>query len=136
MPMTLDKLVANLTERPLPALAITIQRAGVVRLMGADTHSGLHKFSLKIERKNLFTILLLKPQGFWLKPENSEKFIPMVPHEVIDSIDKRSFFCMSIFVHNKPVGFVYSDGINAMNEECYAQFKQLCMRLSSNPEQT
>ncbi len=112
------------------------KQAGAASLIGADTHSDLHKFSLGIEEKNLFSILLSKQQGFWLKPDNSAKFLPLIPEQVVESIDKGGFFCMSVFVHKQPVGFVYADGINAMNEGCYTQFKQLCASLSSDLEKT
>jgi len=112
------------------------KQAGMARLIGADTYSKLHKFSLGVEEKNLFSILLSKQQGLWLKPDNSAKFLPLIPEHVIESIDKYGFFCMSVFVHNQPVGFVYADGIKAMNEGCYTQFKQLCASLSSDLENT
>jgi HD-like signal output (HDOD) protein len=112
------------------------KQASVVHLIGADTHSGLRRFSLKISGKNLFTILLSKQQGFWLKPANREKFLPLVPEHVVESIDKEGFFCMSLFVDEKPVGFIYADGKSAMNEENYTQFKQLCAGLCSDLEKT
>ena len=106
------------------------KRAEVGHLMGAAADSGLNGFSVSIKEKNLFSVLLSKQQGFWLRPENREKFLPMIPDEIDESIDKRGFFCMSIFVRNQPVGFVYADGREAMNIDCYTEFKQICANLS------
>jgi len=110
------------------------KQAGVGHIIGADTHSGLHNFSLDVTEKNLFSILLSKQQGFWLKPENSEKFLPLIPEQILESIDKSGFFCMSIFADDKLVGFIYADGKSAMSEESYTQFKQLCAELCSELE--
>ncbi len=112
------------------------KQAGVSHLIGADTNSRLRRFSINVEEKNLFNILLSRQQGFWLKPDNQEKFLPMIPEEVVGSMDTSGFFCMSIFVRNKPVGFIYADGKKAMNEECYTQFKQLCASLGSDLRRT
>ncbi|MCP4126464.1 MAG: hypothetical protein GY753_05310, partial [Gammaproteobacteria bacterium] len=121
----------NLKHVMFIMLSADKKQAGVGQLIGADTHSALHKFSVNMEEENLFTMLLSRQQGFWLRPENSDKFLPKIPPEVVTAIDTSGFFCMSIFVRNQPVGFVYADGKGAMNEERYAQFKQLCANLST-----
>ncbi len=131
----LTKLMRNLRDKlhlkrvMFVMLSPDQKQAGVGHLMGADSHSRLHNFTVDIKGKNLFAILLSRQQGFWLKPDNSVKFLPMIPEDVRESIDQRGFFCMSIFVRNKPVGFIYADGKDAMNDECYTQFKQLCANL-------
>ncbi len=112
------------------------RRAGVGYLMGVAANSGLYRFSVNLEQTNLFSMLLSKQQGFWLKPDNQEKFLPMIPDEVSAAIDKRGFFCMSIFVSNQPVGFVYADGKGAMNLECYTKFKQMCADLCIDLEKS
>jgi HD-like signal output (HDOD) protein len=112
------------------------KRAGVGYLMGVAANSGLYRFAVNLEQINLFSMLLSKQQGFWLKPDNQEKFLPMIPNEVGESIDKRGFFCMSIFVSNQPVGFVYADGRDAMNTESYTEFKQICADLSLDLEKS
>ncbi len=121
----------NLKHVMFIMLSADKKQAGVGHLIGADTHSALHKFAVDLEGENLFTMLLSREQGFWLRPGNSAKFLPKIPPEVTEAIDTSGFFCMSIFVRNKPVGFVYADGKGAMNEGCYAQFKQLCANLST-----
>ncbi|MCP3671538.1 MAG: HDOD domain-containing protein [Gammaproteobacteria bacterium] len=121
----------NLKHVMFIMLSADKKQAGVGHLIGADTHSALHKFSVEMEGENLFAMLLSRQQGFWLRPENSAKFLPKVPPEVVKAIDTNGFFCMSIFVRNQPTGFVYADGNGAMNEGCYTQFKQLCASLST-----
>lgn len=111
------------------------KHARVCELKGASADSGLHNFIVNIEEKNLFNILLSKQQGFWLKPSNREKFLPMIPHDQIDSIDQNGFFCMSMFVRGKAVGFIYADGKYMLNDDSYADFKQLCAELCLNLSQ-
>lgn len=111
-------------------------RAGVGYLMGVTANTGLYRFAVNLEQKNLFSMLLSKQQGFWLRPENQEKFLPMIPDEVGAAIDKRGFFCMSIFVRDEPVGFIYADGKSAMNMDGYTRFKQICADLSIDLEKS
>ncbi len=106
------------------------QHAIVSELKGADIDSGLNSFTVNLKEENLFSALMSKQQGFWLKSSNREKFIPMIPKEVLDAIDQNGFFCMSIFARGKPIGFIYADGIYVLNDESYADFKQLCAELS------
>lgn len=109
--------------------------ARVCELKGASADSGLNNFIVSIEEKNLFNILLSKQQGFWLKPSNREKFLPMIPNDQLDSIDQNGFYCMSMFVRGKAVGFIYADGAHVLNEDSYADFKQLCAELCLNLSQ-
>lgn len=104
--------------------------AKVSELKGADAGSGLNNFIVNIEEQNLFNLLLAKQQGFWLKPDNREKFLPLIPKNLHDSIDVNGFYCMSIFVRGEAVGFIYADGQYVLNEDSYADFKQLCAELS------
>jgi HD-like signal output (HDOD) protein len=105
------------------------QQAKVSEIMGADVDSGLNRFVVNIQEENLFKLLLSKQQGFWLKASNREKFLPMIPEELLDSIDQNGFFCMSLFARGKPVGLIYADGTYVLNEDSYADFKQLCAEL-------
>ncbi len=104
--------------------------AKVSELKGVTEDSDLNNFVVNIEQENLFRILLSKQQGFWLRSKNREKFLPMIPDDVLHSIDQNGFFCMSIFIRNKPVGFIYADGKYVLNDDSYADFKQLCAELS------
>ncbi len=113
------------------ALISTNKRyAKVSELRGVEAGSGLNNFMVDIQEHNLFSLLLEKQQGFWLKSGNREKFLPMIPQHLLDSIDKNGFFCMSVFVRGEPAGFIYADGAYALNEDSYADFKQLCAELS------
>ncbi len=104
--------------------------AKVCELKGAEADSGLNNFIVNIKEENLFKLLLSKQQGFWLKSDNREKFLPMIPQDLRDSLDQNGFFCMSIFVRGEAVGFIYADGTYVLNEDNYADFKQLCAKLS------
>ncbi len=103
--------------------------AKVSEVKGVDANSWLNNFIVNIEEPNLFKLLLEKQQGFWLKADNREKFLPMIPQDLIDAIDGDEFFCMSIFVRGAAIGFIYADGKSILNENRYSDFKQLCAEL-------
>jgi hypothetical protein len=104
--------------------------AKVSELVGANGDPGLNNFVVNIQEENLFQLLLSKQQGFWLKSSNREKFLPMIPEELRNSIDQSGFFCMSLFVRGRPIGFIYADGKFSLNDASYADFKQLCAELT------
>jgi ATP-dependent exoDNAse (exonuclease V) beta subunit len=108
----------------------------VCELVGANGDPELNNFMVNIQEENLFKLLLSKQQGFWLRPSNRDKFLPMIPQGVLEPIDQNGFFCMSLFIRGKPVGLIYADGKYALNDDSYADFKQLCAELSTTLGQT
>jgi ribosomal protein S8E len=108
----------------------------VCELVGANGDPELNNFMVNIQEENLFKLLLSKQQGFWLRPSNRDKFLPMIPQGVLEPIDQNGFFCMSLFIRGKPVGLIYADGKYALNDDSYADFKQLCAELSTALGQT
>jgi ribosomal protein S8E len=108
----------------------------VCELVGANGDPELNNFLVNIQEENLFKLLLSKQQGFWLKPSNRDKFLPMIPQGVLEPIDQNGFFCMSLFPRGKPIGLIYADGKYALNDDSYADFKQLCAELSITLGQT
>jgi HD-like signal output (HDOD) protein len=100
---------------------------------GGEGREGLNRFNCVHDKRNLFTVLLSKPQGFWLKEDNREKYLPLIPETLRETVDTRGFFIMSIYVRNKPVGLMYADAEQpeTLDEEGYKRFKQLCQQLSN-----
>jgi HD-like signal output (HDOD) protein len=98
---------------------------------GAEKESALSRFNCAYDKRNLFSVLLSKPQGFWLREDNREKYLPLIPASLREAVDTRGFFIMSIYLRNKPVGLLYADAAqpDALNEEGYKRFKQLCQQL-------
>jgi HD-like signal output (HDOD) protein len=102
-------------------------------IAGREGSDGLNRFNCVHDKRNLFTVLLSKPQGFWLKEDNRDKYLPLIPEPLRDTVNTRGFFVMSIYVRNKPVGLMYADAEqpDTLDEEGYKRFKQLCQQLSN-----
>ncbi len=98
---------------------------------GGDKDDPLRRFNCRRDKRNLFSVLLSKPQAFWLNDDNREKYLPLIPEVLREAVDNRGFFIMSIYVRNKPVGLLYADTENpeTLNEDGYGRFKQLCQQL-------
>jgi HD-like signal output (HDOD) protein len=123
-------------KRIMFAMVSDTNYAKVCELVGVNGDPGLNNFMVNIQEENLFKLLLSKQQGFWLKASNREKFLPMIPETSLNAIDQKGFFCMSLFVRGKPIGLIYADGKFLLNDESYADFKQLCAELSLTLGQT
>jgi HD-like signal output (HDOD) protein len=108
----------------------------VCELVGANGDPELNNFMVNIQEENLFKLLMSKQQGFWLRPSNRDKFLPMIPQGVLGPVDQNGFFCMSLFIREKPIGLIYADGKYVLNDDSYADFKQLCAELSMTLGQT
>lgn len=100
---------------------------------GGEGRDRLNHFTCTHDKRNLFTVLLSKPQGFWLKEDNKVKYLPLIPEHLRDTVDTRGFFIMSIYVRYKPVGLIYADAEQpeTLDEDGYMRFKQLCQQLSN-----
>jgi HD-like signal output (HDOD) protein len=100
---------------------------------GGEGRDGLSHFKCTHDKRNLFTVLLSKPQGFWLREDNRDQHLPLIPENLLDTVDTRGFFIMSIYVRYKPVGLIYADTEQpeTLDEEGYKRFKQLCQQLAN-----
>jgi hypothetical protein len=101
-------------------------------VLGADQASPLRAFQPKLDKPHLFSLLMKKPQGFWLRPENRQKFLPMIPPSLLDSLNTEGFFTISLFVRGQPIGMLYGDCNHAsqLNAQRFDQFKRLARQLS------
>jgi HD-like signal output (HDOD) protein len=114
---------------------LTNDRQGIKArfVAGDDEKKELSCFNCAFDKRNLFGVLLSKPQGFWLREDNRDKYLPLIPAPLREIVNTHGFFIMSIFLRNKPVGLLYADAEqpDALDEEGYKRFKQLCQQLSN-----
>ncbi len=119
-------------ERLLFAMLTSDRKALQARFaLGAEKDSKLRHFVLPLEPRNLFGALLAKPQGLWLNDENREHYLPLIPPSLRDTIDTRGFFVSSLYVRNKPIGFLYGDCTRPerLDQDHFNRFRQLCQQL-------
>lgn len=99
---------------------------------------GLRNLRIPVGHGNLFQRLLEKPQAIWVKEENRQKVLPLLPMEVYKLFDTADFFLMTIRVKGKPLGVVYGDrkgGEQLLDEVDYEKFRQLGLLLAKGFEQ-
>lgn len=102
---------------------------------GTENDPNFNRFHLSLKQPHLFYHLMEKMQGIWISDKNREKFWPLVPKEFQHMIMLNSFFAMSIFVNNKPVGLVYADRHTkdcTLDTHSYQYFKTVCMQLAKS----
>ncbi len=98
---------------------------------GADPKSSLHRFQLNTGQRTLFSLLMAKPQGLWLNKNTRDRYLPLIPPSLMDSVNSEGFFSSSLFFKDKPLGILYADhsDAGALNPEGFVRFKQLALRL-------
>lgn len=104
------------------------QRIHARAIAGADHDPVFSRFNIDLNGAHLFTQLMQKPQALWINDTNRDKFWPLVPVDFQRIIRCNSFFVMSIFIAEKPVGLLYADrGAQAdctLDTHAYHRFKQ------------
>ncbi len=100
---------------------------------GAGEDAPLRRFQLELQPRNLFTLLMAKPQGVWLNADNREKYGPLIPQTLREILHPQSFFASSIYLDNKALGMVYADHSDpaCLTSEGFLQFKRLVQRFSN-----
>lgn len=111
------------------------------QLIGTDNDPVFNRFHVDIDldRKDIFTQLFQKPRSVWVNAENRAKIWPLVPAAFKKLINTDSFFAMSVFIHDKPLGTFYADRHTHDSEldiKSYERFKRLCGMVSKGIERT
>lgn len=97
-------------------------------IIGSDNDPVFNRFVIDLNSNNLFERLLQKQQSLWLDENNREKFHPLIPLNFHRLTHNDSFFVMSLFVKNKPIGIFYADRHTRacrLDQESYRRFRQL-----------
>ncbi len=103
------------------------------RILGSDDDPLFNRFSVDLNTPNLFTRLLEKPQSLWLDDNNRAKFFPAIPIEIHKLLRNDSFYVMSLFIRDKPIGIFYADRHTRscrLDELSYKYFKHLVTQAS------
>lgn len=96
--------------------------------LGVEPGSPLAGFDLPLAPPHLFTRLLERPQGVWLRPGEKPALDALLTPPLAALVGGEAFFAMSLFVRDRPVGILYADqpgNGHALDAERYALFRQL-----------
>ena len=91
----------------------------------------LRGFEVNLDEPGLFSIIMQKPQALWCNAGNRERYLPMIPSQIIQSLCDKGFLIMSIFFRNKPIGLFYADNTGSVNDltsDQFNNFKISCQR--------
>ena len=116
----------HLTRVVLMLLSKDKTRLGTRAGRGIDEHSPIRTLVIDINRESLLKKLLGKQQSLWVEPDNYDKYESALPTRFKESFLHESFFLISMFVANKPVGMIFGDrarGVNRLDKSSYEQFK-------------
>ncbi len=106
---------------------------------GADNDPDFNRLSISVKDKNLFALLLSKPQAIIINNSNRDKFWQLVPDSFKKITKTNSFTAMSVVINNKPIGIFYADRHSnecQIDEVSYQYFKSVCKEASIKMEQT
>jgi len=101
-------------------------------IIGAEKGAGIKTFQVSLDKRHLFSVLMAKPQSFWLNNDNRKKYLSAIPPYLHKALNTEGFFVSSLFVGNKPVGILYADSSTGkLNSGSFTYFKQLALQLST-----
>lgn len=103
------------------------------RIIGSDNDPLFNRFAVDLNSHNLFVRLLEKPVALWLDDNNRSKFFPLIPINVHKILRNDSFYVMSLFIRDKPIGLFYADRHTRacrLDEQSYKYFKHLVTQAS------
>jgi hypothetical protein len=107
------------------------QRVKIRFSLGIPSGDPLRHFEFALGGKDLFSQLMAKSQGVWLKPDNRDRLWPMVDPKLREMIGVADFFAMSLFSGNRPLGLIYADrghGGAELDALTYTDFKMFCLQ--------
>jgi HD-like signal output (HDOD) protein len=117
-------------SRAMFAMLTPDKAALKARLVVESEHQlSLKSFVVNINKPNLFSLLMKKPQAISLNKGNAEKYLPMISPSAQEQINTSGFVSMSIFIKNKPVGLFYADnGLSGpgVTRHQFENFKVIC----------
>ncbi len=153
---TLDTIVAGAVHLPelMAALKIAFHNAlGMNRAFFAmlspdrkhlisrfvfGNEQGIRNLRIPVVNGNLFQRLLEKPQALWVKEDNRQKVLPLIPIELNKLFNSETFFIMTIRIKGKPMGIVYADrhgSEHSLDAIDYEKFRHLGLLLAKGFEQ-
>ena len=107
-------------------------------LKGAENDPVFNRFKIGIDKSNIFSHLMAKPQALLINDASRPKFWPLIHADFQKLINTNSFIAMSIFIKNKPFGLFYADRHTAacqLDDRSYNYFKTFCTHATKILEQ-
>lgn len=98
--------------------------------LGSAKDDVLRRFASPVGGKDLFSLLLKKPQSIWVNAANLDRYQAHLLPPLDQLPSKQGWFAMSLFVRNKPMGLFYADG-GTLDDQAYQRFRQLVQRASN-----
>ncbi len=92
---------------------------------GAEEGSPLKGFRFNMADKNLFSVLMTKPQSIQISGENRTKYAAYLSDDIVRITSGRDFCAMSVSLNGKVIGMFYGDGAT-LDVDHYEKFKKLC----------
>lgn len=98
------------------------------QLVGTDFEPGFNRFSLSLDRDDVFARLMAAPGALWLNATNRAELDDQVPMGVKTLTRVEEFMARSVWVGGQPVGLVYADRRSAncaLDTRAYQGFLRL-----------
>lgn len=110
---------------------------GAKYVVGAEEGSPLKAFRFDMSQRNIFSVLMAKPQAVWMAGENRAKYAAYLSAEVRAATSDHEFYAMSLGVHGKVIGLFYADCAgtgNRLDADGYDKFRKLCAQAALGME--
>lgn len=96
-------------------------------VIGGEKTDAIRHFQADLTNKNIFSLLMSKPQGMHLTKDNYKKYLQLIPSMEKKSLQVNNLFAMSVFVKDKAIGlFVADNKKQVLNTGHYKNFKHFC----------
>lgn len=96
---------------------------------GTTDDDPLRRLDLAVRSKQVFSLLLTRPQAVHITPANREKYQAYLTPLPLGEASAAGCYATSVFVKGKPVGILYADG-GEMNAEGYQAFRREAAAIS------
>lgn len=141
-PLDINRIIGSYMKRMIKdtgnqriVFAMLTPNRGEIRTrlaLGGSKTDELRKFSAPMNKKNLFSALMKKPQGLWLNPDNLSRYKGHIPNNLLPAFSPNGFLVSSLFIKNSPIGMIIAD--NASDPSCsetqYKIFRKYCQKIS------
>ncbi len=98
---------------------------------GLPAEAPVMRTDVELAQARLFQQLLGKPVAVWITPDNYEKLGIGLPRPLIEALQSRHLFLMSVFIGGQPIGVVVTDAEgDPLAQKDYGTFKQLTLLAS------
>jgi len=105
----------------------------IVRMgKGIDDNAIMLKKINVTRKKNLFSILLEKPQSIFVRQSEFTKYQKFFSDEINSLLPAKEFCAKALFYHNKPIGLFYVTGKQGLSKEDSDFFRKTLVRFDQH----